>query len=73
MATAVNTPLHIWIKKKDSGRYVNNDRIKFLSAESYYNNKYPKRNITFPKIELDRRNIHSSKDITLYNVDIRTI
>ena len=73
MATAVNTPLHIWIKKKDSGRYVNNDRIKFLSAESYYNNKYPKRNITFPKIELDRKDVYSSKSITLYNVDIRTI
>ena len=73
MATAVNTPLHIWIKKKDSGRYVNNDRIKFLSAESYYNNKCPKRNITFPKIELDRKDVYSSKSITLYNVDIRTI
>tara|TARA_B100001146_G_scaffold175302_1_gene156499 strand:+ start:145 stop:1173 length:1029 start_codon:yes stop_codon:yes gene_type:complete len=71
--TTVTKQTQIWIKKKDSARYVDNNRVKYLSAEDYYNNKYPKRNITFPRIEPDRKNIHTSKTITLYNVDVRTI
>tara|TARA_Y100000741_G_scaffold214134_1_gene163156 strand:+ start:85 stop:1089 length:1005 start_codon:yes stop_codon:yes gene_type:complete len=71
LSTAKQT--HIWLKKRDMGRNVDNNRAKYATPEEYYNNKYPKRNMTYPKIELDKKNIHSSKDITLYNVDVRTI
>ena len=64
---------HIWLKKRDMERHVDNNRAKYATPEDYYNNKYPKRNMTYPKVELDKKNIHSSKDITLYNVDVRTI
>ena len=65
--------LGIWEKNIDWERYVDNNRAKYSTAEDYYNNKYPKRNITFPKIEPDRKDITSSKSFTLYNVDVRTI
>ena len=62
-----------WSNDKDRNRYIENDRSKFLTAEDYYNNKYPRRDITFPKIEHDRKNPNSPKPYTLYNVDVRTI
>ncbi len=62
-----------WANEKDRKRYIENDRLKFLTAEDYYNNKYPKRNITFSKVEHDRKNPNSPKPYTLYNVDVRTI
>ena len=62
-----------WANEKDRERYIENDRSKFLTAEDYYNNKYPKRDITFSKVEHDRKNPNSPKPYTLYNVDVRTI
>jgi hypothetical protein len=70
---SIDTKTHIWLKKKDMERHIDTNRAKYLTPEEFYNNKYPKRNMTYPKIELDKKNIHSSKDITLYNVDVRTI
>ena len=62
-----------WANEKDRERFIENDRSKFLTAEDYYNNKYPKRDITFSKVEHDRKNPNSPKPYTLYNVDVRTI
>ena len=66
-------PLSIWSKSIGWEKYVDNNRAKYPTAEDYYNNKYPKRNITFPNIESDRKDVTSSKSFTLYNVDVRTI
>ena len=35
---------HIWLKKRDMDRHVDNNRAKYATPEDYYNNKYPKRN-----------------------------
>jgi len=70
---SIDKKTHIWLKKKDMENHVDTNRAKYLTPEEFYNNKYPKRNMTYPKIELDKKNIYSSKDITLYNVDVRTI
>jgi|TARA_B100000959_G_C14874805_1_gene579933 hypothetical protein len=61
-----------WANAKDRNRYIDNDRSKFLTAEDYYNNKYPKRNVTTSKVDPDRKNESSLKPYTLYNVDVRT-
>ena len=44
-----------WANEKDRNRYIENDRSKFLTAEDYYNNKYPKRDVTTSKVEPDRK------------------
>ena len=46
---------HIWLKKRDMERHVDNNRAKYATPEDYYNNKYPKRNMTYPKVELDKK------------------
>jgi len=61
-----------WVNEKDRKRYIENDRSKFLTAEDYYNNKYPKRNVTTSKVDPDKKNEASVKPYTLYNVDVRT-
>ena len=62
-----------WSNDKDRNRYIENDRSKFLTAEDYYNNKYPKRNVTTTKVMLgDKQDSTSEKSYKLYNVDIRT-
>lgn len=58
---------------KPQALLANEDRKKFSTPEEYYNNKYPKRNVTFPKIERDKKSATSSKAFILYNVDVRTI
>ena len=58
---------------KPQALLANEDRKKFSTSEEYYNNKYPKRNITFPKIERDKKSATSSKPFILYDVDVRTI
>ena len=73
MADPSSKALSIWSKSIGWEKYVDNNRAKYSTAEDYYNNKYPKRNITFPKIESDRKDVTSSKSFTLYNVDVRTI
>ncbi|MDP7474346.1 MAG: hypothetical protein QGH00_05230, partial [Candidatus Poseidoniia archaeon] len=54
------------------------DRKRFATPEQYYNAKYPKLNITFPRYELDLRNrtdfsLDSYKSYSRYNCDLRTL
>ena len=54
------------------------DRKKFSTPEEYYNAKYPKRNVTFPRFELDMKDARKfiadpNKSYSKYNVDVRTI
>ena len=54
------------------------DRKRFYTAEDYYNEKYPKLNITFPRYELDLRNktdfsLDSYKGYSRYNCDVRSL
>ena len=44
------------VKKVDPVPWLSEkDRKRFYTAEDYYNAKYPKLNITFPRYELDIR------------------
>ena len=56
-----------WLSEKD--------RKRFYTAEDYYNNKYPKQNITFPRYELDvkdfKDNPHTA--FSIYHSDVRSI
>lgn len=59
-----------WLSEKD--------RKRFYTAEDYYDEKYPKLNITFPRYELDVRNQtdfrkDSYKSYSRYNCDVRAI
>ena len=59
-----------WLSEKD--------RKRFYTAEDYYNEKYPKLNITFPRYELDLRNkidfsVDSYKSYSRYNCDVRSL
>tara|TARA_Y100000590_G_scaffold134834_1_gene154241 strand:- start:30 stop:1112 length:1083 start_codon:yes stop_codon:yes gene_type:complete len=59
-----------WLSEKD--------RKRFYTAEDYYNEKYPKLNITFPRYELDIRNQHDFsknpyKAYSKYNSDVRSL
>ena len=51
------------------------DRKRFFTAEDYYNEKYPKLNITFPRYELDvkdfKDNPHTA--FSIYHSDVRSI
>ena len=51
------------------------DRKRFYTAEDYYNEKYPKLNITFPRYELDvkdfKDNPHTA--FSIYHSDVRSI
>tara|TARA_Y100000758_G_scaffold41073_1_gene26702 strand:+ start:202 stop:1284 length:1083 start_codon:yes stop_codon:yes gene_type:complete len=51
------------------------DRKRSYTAEDYYNAKYPKLNITFPRYELDAKNIRDSADtaFSIYHCDVRSI
>jgi hypothetical protein len=62
-----------WANEKDRERFIENDRSKFLTAEDYYNNKYPKRDITTTKVVLgDMQDFTSGLPYKLYHVDVRT-
>ena len=62
-----------WANEKDRERFIDNDRSKFLTAEDYYNNKYPKRDITTTKVVLgDMQDFTSGLPYKLYHVDVRT-
>ena len=62
-----------WYKGVAWEKSVEHNRKKFTTSEGYYNNKYPKLNVTFPNILQEKKHFTSSKPITLYNVDVRTI
>jgi hypothetical protein len=51
------------------------DRKRFYTAEDYYNAKYPKLNITFPRYELDVKNFkdNPSTAFSIYHSDVRSI
>jgi hypothetical protein len=50
-------------------------RERFHTAEDYYNKKYPKLNITFPRYELDVKNFkdNPSTAFSIYHCDVRSI
>ena len=51
------------------------DRKRFYTAEDYYNEKYPKLNITFPRYELDVKSFKDNPDtsFSIYHCDVRSI
>ena len=62
-----------WANEKDRERFIGDDRSKFLTPEDYYNNKYPKRNVTTTKVVLgDMKDFTSERSYMLYHVDVRT-
>ena len=56
-----------WLSEKD--------RKRFYTAEDYYNAKYPKLNITFPRYELDVKSFkdNPSTAFSIYHSDVRSI
>jgi hypothetical protein len=64
------------VKKVDPTPWLSEkDRKRFYTAEDYYNAKYPKLNITFPRYELDVKSFkdNPSTAFSIYHSDVRSI
>ena len=64
------------VKKVDPVPWLSEeDRKRFYTAEDYYNEKYPKLNITFPRYELDVKNFKDNPNtaFSIYHSDVRSI